>query len=331
MPETAPIITSYRQFLAEDPDLPMPVAAVKALVEFIKDHQASTMSEFVEMVRDAAQVLKASSRNSISLAAGCDLFMQTVTRMSNADLDECRANLINRGTKFVEKAGACRESIAELGGPFIRDGSTILVHSYSRVIMALLLRAAANNQRFRVYVTESRPTNSGYRTAARLREAGVPCTVVLDGAVAYLMEKVDFVLVGAEGVVENGGLINHIGTYQLSIVAHAARKPFYAVAESYKFVRLFPLNQFDLPSHTPEVLAFDSPDDEGGQTCAGGEGMVEDREPEETASPQSEQALIAKRNPKVDYTPPSFITLLFTDLGVLTPSGVSDELIKLYY
>jgi translation initiation factor eIF-2B subunit alpha len=35
-------------------------------------------------------------------------------------------------------------------------------------------------------------------------------------------------------------------------------------------------------------------------------------------------------NPFCDYTPPAFITLLFTDLGVLTPSAVSDELIKLY-
>ncbi len=35
--------------------------------------------------------------------------------------------------------------------------------------------------------------------------------------------------------------------------------------------------------------------------------------------------------PTVDYTPPAYISLLFTDLGVLTPSAVSDELIKLYY
>lgn len=35
--------------------------------------------------------------------------------------------------------------------------------------------------------------------------------------------------------------------------------------------------------------------------------------------------------PTRDFTPPQFLTLLFTDLGVLTPSAVSDELIKLYY
>lgn len=39
---------------------------------------------------------------------------------------------------------------------------------------------------------------------------------------------------------------------------------------------------------------------------------------------------LREEHPWVDYTPPALITLLFTDLGVLTPSAVSDELIKLY-
>lgn len=39
---------------------------------------------------------------------------------------------------------------------------------------------------------------------------------------------------------------------------------------------------------------------------------------------------LKEEHPWVDYTSPSLITLLFTDLGVLTPSAVSDELIKLY-
>ena len=35
-------------------------------------------------------------------------------------------------------------------------------------------------------------------------------------------------------------------------------------------------------------------------------------------------------NPSRDYSPPNLITLLLTDLGVLTPAAVSDELIQLY-
>ncbi len=41
-------------------------------------------------------------------------------------------------------------------------------------------------------------------------------------------------------------------------------------------------------------------------------------------------ATVKIENPSRDYTPPKFISLLFTDLGVLTPAAVSDELIQLY-
>ncbi len=37
-----------------------------------------------------------------------------------------------------------------------------------------------------------------------------------------------------------------------------------------------------------------------------------------------------EEHPLVDYTPPHLITYLFTDMGILVPSAVSDTLIKLY-
>ena len=42
------------------------------------------------------------------------------------------------------------------------------------------------------------------------------------------------VLVGADGVVESGGIINMMGTYQTALVAHSMNKPVYVAAESYK-------------------------------------------------------------------------------------------------
>lgn len=38
-----------------------------------------------------------------------------------------------------------------------------------------------------------------------------------------------------------------IGTYQMAACAKAHNKAFYVVAESFKFVRLYPLNQQDVP------------------------------------------------------------------------------------
>ena len=33
---------------------------------------------------------------------------------------------------------------------------------------------------------------------------------------------------------------------------------------------------------------------------------------------------------KVDYTPPENISLFFTDMGIFTPSGISDELTQFF-
>ncbi len=55
--------------------------------------------------------------------------------------------------------------------------------------------------------------------------------------------RCDLVLTGAEAVVENGGIVNKLGTYQIALCAKACNKPFYCAAESYKFARLYPLTQ----------------------------------------------------------------------------------------
>lgn len=44
------------------------------------------------------------------------------------------------------------------------------------------------------------------------------------------------------GVIPN----SKIGTYNISIIAKALKKPFYVASESFKFMRFYPLNQRDL-------------------------------------------------------------------------------------
>ena len=62
-------------------------------------------------------------------------------------------------------------------------------------------------------------------------------------------------------MVENGGIISRMGTYQIALLAKAAGKPFYVAAESHKFVRLYPLGQYDL-GIDQEVLKFRTEDRE---------------------------------------------------------------------
>lgn len=297
------IAKNYLQFLEEDKEMTMPIAAIESLVTMLRIEQPGTSLELIKLVKLSIATLKTSIPNAISLSAGCDLFMRFVLRNTNlySDWESCKKNLVENGELFVQRAEESREKLAELGVPFIEDGDTILVHSYSRVIHQLLLKARKDKlRRFKVIVTESRPSNNGYKMAAVLREADIPVEVVVDNAVGYVIHNVDKIVVGAEGVAESGGIINHIGTYQIGCLAKINNKPFYVVTESHKFVRLFPLSPSDLPQHMG--------------------GLIESSNDETPVGPHL-----------VDFTPHEYITALVTDLGVLTPSAVSEELIKVWY
>ncbi|KAL1551806.1 translation initiation factor eIF-2B subunit alpha-like [Salvia divinorum] len=288
----------------KQPELAEAVAAIRALASVIRSSQAKTMMELEIELKKASDSLKSWDTTSISLTAGCDIFMRYVTRTSALDREDfgsAKSRLLERAEKFEEISYKARRIIAMLSQDFIFDGCTILVHGFSRVVLEALRTAAENKKLFRVLCTEGRPDRSGLRVSNELAKLDVPVKLLIDSAVAYSMDEVDMVLVGADGVVESGGIINMMGTYQIALVAKAMNKPMYVAAESYKFARLYPLDQKDM---APALRPIDF-----------GVPIPSKVEVERSAR---------------DYTPPQYLTLLFTDLGVLTPSVVSDELIQLY-
>ncbi|KAI5294894.1 translation initiation factor eIF-2B subunit alpha [Ascosphaera acerosa] len=156
------------------------------------------------------------------------------------------------------------------------------------------------------------------------------------------MGQVDTVVVGAEGVVLNGGIISRMGTYQMGIMAQALKTPFYVVAESHKFVRLYPLGQYDLP-FDQDIIQFKTSNDVTRETerraataaaaaAADGTGRQgKGHTAQSTSSQPSTTPSSEKHEWAVDYTPPNLITAIITESGVLTPSAVSEELIKIWF
>lgn len=47
-------------------------------------------------------------------------------------------------------------------------------------------------------------------TVKSLAQEGISSTLVMDSSIAYIVDKIDMFIVGSEGVVENGGLINQV-------------------------------------------------------------------------------------------------------------------------
>jgi len=324
------------QLILQNEEISIPLAAILSLTELIENSAAGTMFELVKALNDGAEALKKRSANPISINAGCELFIAFVTLFphDSANFIDLKTKLIRHGQQYAAEALTYRKKIAELAVDFIKDGSVILTHSYSRVVMHTLL-LAHKRKRISVFVTEARPRGLGIKTAEALTASGVPSTVILDSAVAYVMEKVDFVLVGSEAVVESGGLINAVGSNQIAIIAKAANKPFYALAESYKFHRLFPLSQYDLPNHNSRIFSFQRPvpslaANSGASSTTGSQSPEEETHLILHSPLKITQEHISQTNPDVDYTRPDLISLVFSDVGSLTPEGVSQYLVGMF-
>jgi translation initiation factor eIF-2B subunit alpha len=192
------------------------VAAIQTLLDLIRNSQTGTLLGLREEITQAIKELTSLSNiTTISVESGCELFLRfiTLTSLDHPDFAECKRKLLERGAIYLEKVGISRRKIAVLGNPFIRDGTTILTHSKSRVVLQLLQEAAASHKRIKVFVTESAIDKSGWDMHKQLEESKIPSKVILDSTVGYIMEKIDIVVVGAEGVVESGGIINKVNWF----------------------------------------------------------------------------------------------------------------------
>lgn len=333
------IVRTYQNLLSNDADLTMPIAAIEALTHGLAHLQPSTVAELLDLVSRLTAQLKAGVPNWISLSAGTDLFQQyLITNLqkpsASVDFEQIRTHLVQNGELFVERAKAARQTIAAYGKQFVQDGNVILTNGGSRVVASLLQSAAESrsdvvgaSKRFKViYVASHEHDGKSEEFVTSLRDHGIPVATIPPTAVAYSMHHVTQCFVGAEGVVENGGIVSRLGTFQIGMLAKAANKPFFVVSESHKFVRLHPLDQDDLGIEQ-RIVNFET---SGGKTH---DDFLQDEGVADVGEHEIERSGSVKTDGRdaVDYTPPNLITGIITDTGILLPSAVSEELIKIWF
>jgi methylthioribose-1-phosphate isomerase len=157
--------------------------------------------------------------------------------------------------------------------------------------LGCFIAAHRAGKRLHVFVDETRPLLQGARlTMFELREAGVPCTLIVDAAAAITMQRkhVQAVVVGADRIARNGDTANKIGTYGVALTAAYHGIPFYVAA---------PRSTFDF------ALA------------SGDEIPIEERAPDEVRIAPDDAVF----NPAFDVTPARLITGIITEYGLLSP------------
>ena len=164
--------------------------------------------------------------------------------------------------------------------------------------LGVIRSAHEHGREVHVYVDETRPRLQGARlTTWELGQLGIPYTLIVDGASGYFMHQVgvDLCLVGCDRVAANGDTANKVGTYNLSLVAHAHRVPFYVAG---------PTSTIDLSLPSGDQIE------------------IEQRDPEEVLVINGERIAPAEAqaaNPAFDITPARYITAIITEKGIAYP------------
>jgi len=201
---------------------------------------------------------------------------------------------------------AASAAIAAHGLDMVRPSARILTHCNTGSLVsagegtafAVILAAHRAGRLEMLWVDETRPLLQGARlTAWEAARAGVPHTLITDNAAASLMAsgQVDLIITGADRIAADGSVANKVGTYGLAVLAKHHDVPFVVAA---------PMSTVD----------FSTPD--------GGSIEVEFRADEEVATVGSQPvapAGTAAWNPAFDVTPPSLVTAIVTERGLIKP------------
>lgn len=141
--------------------------------------------------------------------------------------------------EVLEELSSVSAHIAEQAIEHIHSNEVILTHGRDPTVEAFL-KAAHKKRTFDVIVAETAPGGEGRQTAVALAEAGISTTLIADAAVFAMMARVNKVIVGAHGVMANGGLVATAGCHLLALAAQNASVPVVVCAGLYKLTPLFP-------------------------------------------------------------------------------------------
>ena len=208
------------------------------------------------------------------------------------DLSTIHKDLILIAENLFISYDTGKKEIAKNFNNSLNYDSKIFVYGYSIDVIYALIYARKKGKIFTVYLATGENDDSD-KICEILQKNDIKFILVSGISIMLYLKDIDFILTGADAICENGGIINKVGTHTISVCAKQYSKPFYVIASSLKYLKMYIMEQKDL-----NII---------------------------------NKKLSSTNNGIVDFTPPEFITNFFTDKGIFLPYAICDEIIKLFY
>lgn len=281
------------------------VAGAMGLVVALGADGETSRDVLLSRCRLAAAHIRATRPTAVNLGWALDR-MIGVAEQTRESGEGFAARLRREATDIlIEDRAMCR-AIGEYAADLIPDNGRVLTHCNAGALatagigtaLAAIYVAYERGKHVHVFADETRPLLQGSRlTAWELSRAGIPVTVLVDGAAASLIARgqVDVCIVGADRIAANGDVANKVGTYGVAIAARRHGIPFYVAAPSTTF-----------DPNTPH----------------GAEIPIEHRSADEVRAGSGSRSApldVEVYNPAFDVTPAELITAFVSDRGIHRP------------
>ncbi|KAL0949872.1 hypothetical protein HGRIS_009905 [Hohenbuehelia grisea] len=297
------------------------IATLTAFKSVIQDYltpQNNTLSRHL-MTHLSPQITHLVSARPMSVTMG-NAIRQLKLEISGSDIDlpeqDAKDELCCKIDTYIrDRIIIADEVISDLACKKIKDGDVILTYARSSVVEKVLLRAHEEGKRFSVIVVDSRPLLEGKQllhrltsVSSQLPKSSIPCTYALLPALPSLITEVTTVLLGAHSLQSNGAIYSRAGTALVAMLAKQHSVPVLVCCETYKFSEGVVLDGFGRNELAPPLdqlrTSFPS-----------------------TLSPESlalhPQPNLEILNPLYDLTPPTCVTAVVTEVGLIPPSSIS--------
>jgi methylthioribose-1-phosphate isomerase len=279
------------------------IAGALGVVIGVKKSDIHDYGSFFKKLKKITKYLALSRPTAVNLFWALDRMERAARDNRHMPVARIRHLILKEALKIIDEDKAACRHMARYGASLVKKGSRILTHCNAGGLatadygtaLGILFEANKQGKKIKVFVDETRPLLQGARlTTWELMREKIDTTLICDNMAADLMAKgrIDMIFVGADRIAACGDTANKIGTYNLAVLAHHHKIPFYVVA---------PLSTFDF------------------NIKSGREIPIEERGGDEIRTVYGR--MIAPRNVKVynpafDVTPNKFITAIITEAGI---------------
>ncbi|XP_071503110.1 translation initiation factor eIF2B subunit delta-like [Diadema antillarum] len=283
------------------------VAFKKVIVDYTTPPQKDLSRDLESRIKPYINFLNQCRPKSVSMGNAIKYLKMQINHIPQGMPDkEAKQRLLECIDLYIkEKIFLAQEAISTtFACKKIKDGDVILIYSCSSLIRKVLCDAHKSGIKFRVVMVDSRPKVEGREGIRRLVAAGIKCTYVLINAISYMMPEVSKVFLGAHALLANGYVMSRVGSSVIAMVAKAYNVPVLVCCETYKFS-----DRVQTDSFVTNELG--DPED-----------LVSVRRPKSNLDNWRDINSLSLLNLVYDVTPPDFVSMVITELGMLPCTSV---------